>query len=133
MVWRRSRGVLRPGNGVLGEGGPGCRRWCRQGCAHASALLSCSCACTRVSLPQDLTQELLKLSVLYTALELSDKVRPPAPHLTPPAWRSCCRFGLRLPHQSAAADTAPHHYGHTHVCAHRPMAACRSAARLAWT
>lgn len=25
---------------------------------------------------QDLTQELLKLSVLYTALELSDKVRP---------------------------------------------------------
>ncbi len=47
---------------------------------------------------QDLTQELLKLSVLYTALELSDKARPLGGGLVAcTAWRlSCGMHGLAV-------------------------------------
>ena len=54
-------------------------------CLHAFPMASKRCgapACPPDRLPsmQDLTQELLKLSVLYTALELSDKVGGQAGH-----------------------------------------------------
>ena len=62
-------------------------------CLHAFPMASKRCgapacpparlpACPPARLPsmQDLTQELLKLSVLYTALELSDKVGGQAGH-----------------------------------------------------